>query len=71
MLSLLDILFPDATLKLVKQFSLMNFSQQKLILSDIKESYKSEPKTAKTETETTTQSNGRGKKSQIRGLRSI
>ena len=39
MLSLLDILFPDATLKLVKQFSLMNFSQPKLNLSDIKETY--------------------------------
>ena len=39
MLSLLDILFPDATLKLVKQFSLMNFSQPKLNLSDIKQSY--------------------------------
>ena len=39
MLSLLDILFPDATLKLVKQFSLMNFSQPKLNLSDIKEKY--------------------------------
>ena len=39
MLSLLDILFPDATLKLVKQFSLMNFSQPKLNLSDLKLSY--------------------------------
>ena len=39
MLSLLDILFPDATMKLVKQFSPMNFSQPKLNLSDIKEKY--------------------------------
>ena len=35
------------------------------------ESYKSEPKTAKIETETTIQSFGKGNKSQIRGLRSI
>ena len=39
MLSLLDILFPDATLKIVKQFSLMYFSQPKLNLSDLKEKY--------------------------------
>ena len=39
MLSLLDILFPDATMKLVKQFSPMNFTQPKLNLSDIKETY--------------------------------
>ena len=34
-------------------------------------SYKSEPKTAKTETETTTPLYGKEKKCQIRGLRSI
>ena len=34
MLSLLDILFPDATMKLVKQFSPMNFTQPKLTLSE-------------------------------------
>ena len=39
MLSLLDILFPDATLKLVKAITPMNFSQPKLNLSDIKEKY--------------------------------
>ena len=39
MLSILDILFPDATLKLVKAFTPMNFSQPKLNLSDLKEKY--------------------------------
>jgi len=39
MLSLLDILFPDATMKLVKKLSPMNFTQPKLNLSDIKEKY--------------------------------
>ena len=39
MLSILDILFPDATLKLVKKLSPMNFTQPKLNLSDIKEKY--------------------------------
>ena len=39
MLSLLDILFPDATMKLVKAFTPMNFTQPKLNLSDIKEKY--------------------------------
>ena len=39
MLSLLDILFPDATMKLVKKLSPMNFSQPKLNLSDLKEKY--------------------------------
>ena len=39
MLSLLDILFPDATLKLVKAITPMNFSQPKLNLSDLKEKY--------------------------------
>ena len=39
MLSLLDILFPDATLKLVKAITPMNFTQPKLNLSDIKQSY--------------------------------
>ena len=39
MLSLLDILFPDATLKLVKAITPMNFTQPKLNLSDIKEKY--------------------------------
>ena len=39
MLSLLDILFPDATMKLVKAITPMNFSQPKLNLSDIKEKY--------------------------------
>ena len=39
MLSLLDILFPDATMKLVKAFTPMNFTQPKLNLSDIKETY--------------------------------
>ena len=39
MLSLLDILFPDATMKIVKAFTPMNFTQPKLNLSDIKEKY--------------------------------
>ena len=39
MLSLLDILFPDATMKLVKAFTPMNFTQPKLNLSDLKEKY--------------------------------
>ena len=39
MLSLLDILFPDATMNLVKKLSPMNFTQPKLNLSDIKEKY--------------------------------
>ena len=39
MLSILDILFHDATLKLVKKLSPMNFTQPKLNLSDLKESY--------------------------------
>ena len=39
MLSLLDILFPDAPLKLVKAITPMNFSQPKLNLSDLKEKY--------------------------------
>ena len=39
MLSLLDILFPDATLKLVKAITPMNFTQPKLNLSDLKEKY--------------------------------
>ena len=39
MLSLLDILFPDATMKLVKAITPMNFTQPKLNLSDIKEKY--------------------------------
>jgi len=39
MLSLLDILFPDATLKLVKAITPMNFTQPKLNLSDLKQSY--------------------------------
>ena len=39
MLSILDILFPDATLKLVKAITPMNFSQPKLNLSDLKEKY--------------------------------
>ena len=39
MLSLLDILFPDATLKIVKAITPMNFSQPKLNLSDLKEKY--------------------------------
>jgi len=37
MLSLLDILFPDATMKLVKAITPMNFTQPKLNLSDLKE----------------------------------
>ena len=39
MLSLLDILFPDVTLKLVKAITPMNFTQPKLNLSDLKQSY--------------------------------
>ena len=39
MLSLLDILFPDATMKLVKAITTMNFTQPKLNLSDLKEKY--------------------------------
>ena len=39
MLSLLDILFPDATMKIVKALTTMNFTQPKLNLSDIKEKY--------------------------------
>ena len=39
MLSLLDILFPDATMKIVKALTPMNFTQPKLNLSDIKEKY--------------------------------
>ena len=39
MLSLLDILFPDATLKLVKAITPMNFTQPRLNLSDLKETY--------------------------------
>ena len=39
MLSLLDILCPDATLKLVKAITPMNFTQPKLNLSDLKQSY--------------------------------
>ena len=39
MLSLLDILFPDATMKLVKAITPMTFTQPKLNLSDLKEKY--------------------------------
>ena len=39
MLSILDIFFPDVTLKLVKALTPMNFAQPKLNLSDIKETY--------------------------------
>ena len=39
MLSILDILFPNATIELVKKLSPMNFTQPKLNLSDLKESY--------------------------------
>ena len=39
MLSLLDILFPNATMELVKKLSPMNFTQPKLNLSDLKQSY--------------------------------
>jgi len=39
LLSLLDMFFPETIIRVVKQFSLMNFSQPKLNLSDLKEKY--------------------------------
>ena len=39
MLSILDILFPNATIELVKKLSPMNFTQPRLNLSDRKEKY--------------------------------